>query len=97
MRGSISTAVHDLHFSNILTVRFPVPGPTSRTTSVERKLALSTMLFQSSVPTSMSKRFKRIKKGERYSPLCDQWVLQDVLAKAFGVEERIGSPSPGAR
>lgn len=48
MRGSISTAVHDLHFSRIRTVRLPVPGPTSRTTSEGRRFALSTMLRMSS-------------------------------------------------
>lgn len=45
IRGSISTAVHDLHFSKIRTVKLPVPGPTSRTTSEGRKFALSTMLW----------------------------------------------------
>ena len=44
IRGSISTAVHNLHFSRILTVKFPVPGPISRTESVERRPALSTIL-----------------------------------------------------
>jgi hypothetical protein len=39
MRGSISTAVQCFAFSNIRTVRFPVPGPTSRTLSVGRRLA----------------------------------------------------------
>lgn len=44
MRGSISTATHFLTFSRIRTVRLPVPGPTSSTTSVGLRLALSTML-----------------------------------------------------
>ena len=39
MRGSISTAVQCFAFSNIRTVKFPVPGPTSRTLSVGRRLA----------------------------------------------------------
>jgi hypothetical protein len=39
MRGSISTAVQCFALSNISTVRFPVPGPTSRTLSVGRRLA----------------------------------------------------------
>ena len=39
MRGSISTAVQCFAFSNIFTVRFPVPGPTSRTLSVGLRLA----------------------------------------------------------
>lgn len=34
MRGSISTATHFLTFSRMRTVRLPVPGPTSSTTSV---------------------------------------------------------------
>lgn len=34
IRGSISTATHFLTFSRIRTVRLPVPGPTSSTTSV---------------------------------------------------------------
>jgi hypothetical protein len=42
--GSISTAVQVLHFSRMRTVRLPVPGPISRTTSEGRRLALSTML-----------------------------------------------------
>lgn len=37
--GSISTAVTCFAFSRILTVRFPVPGPTSRTLSVGLRLA----------------------------------------------------------
>ena len=39
MRGSISTAVQCFALSSISTVRFPVPGPTSRTLSVGRRLA----------------------------------------------------------
>lgn len=39
MRGSISTAVTCFAFSNIRTVKFPVPGPTSRTLSVGRRFA----------------------------------------------------------
>lgn len=39
IRGSISTAVTCFAFSRIRTVRFPVPGPTSRTLSVGRRLA----------------------------------------------------------
>ena len=42
MRGSISTAVQCFAFSNIRTVRFPVPGPTSSTLSVGRRLACMT-------------------------------------------------------
>jgi hypothetical protein len=39
IRGSISTATTFRHCSNIRTVKFPVPGPTSRTTSVCFKFA----------------------------------------------------------
>ena len=39
IRGSISTAVRCLAFSSILTVRLPVPGPTSRTRLVGYTLA----------------------------------------------------------
>ena len=42
--GSISTACNwRTPFSRIFIVRFPVPGPTSRTTSVGLRLALSTI------------------------------------------------------
>ena len=41
--GSNSTAITFFAFSNILTVRFPVPGPTSRTTSVGLRFAFATM------------------------------------------------------
>lgn len=44
IRGSISTAVHSLHFSRIRTVKLPVPGPISRTESVDLRFALSTIL-----------------------------------------------------
>lgn len=37
IRGSISTAVTCFAFSSILTVRLPVPGPTSSTLSVGRR------------------------------------------------------------
>lgn len=39
IRGSISTAVQCFALFNISTVRFPVPGPTSRTLSVGRRFA----------------------------------------------------------
>ena len=40
IRGSISIAVTCLAFSKIFTVKFPVPGPTSRTLSVGLRFAL---------------------------------------------------------
>lgn len=39
MRGSISMAMTCFAFSRMRTVRFPVPGPTSRTLSVGRRFA----------------------------------------------------------
>lgn len=45
MRGSISLAITRRHTGRILTVRLPVPGPTSRTTSVGLSSALSTILM----------------------------------------------------
>lgn len=59
MRGSISTAVHCLHFSRMRTVRLPVPGPTSSTTSDGRKFALSTIL------QGQDSRHQRQRSGDR--------------------------------
>ena len=41
--GSNSTAITFFAFSNMRTVKFPVPGPTSRTTSEGLRFALATM------------------------------------------------------
>src|SRR5205085_10972316 len=43
MRGSSSTAIHFFAFSRILTVKFPEPGPTSRTMSDRLRSALLTI------------------------------------------------------
>lgn len=43
IRGSSSTAITFFAFSRIRTVKFPVPGPTSRTTSEGLRFAFATM------------------------------------------------------
>lgn len=65
-RGSISQAITFLHFSRILTVIFPVPGPISRTTSVGRRADFSSMLvitsgfFRMCWPKSLLKTIPKI-------------------------------------
>ena len=109
MRGSISTAVTCFAFSNMRTVRLPVPGPTSSTLSVGRKLAYGSCQNEDRAvrraahvkcsPNPLSyQNVTGIEHGIitalfSYVRLCRLRVLQDMLTESLGIEDRV----PGSR
>lgn len=94
IRGSISLAITRLHAGRMRTVRLPVPGPTSRTTSVGLSSALSTILGSAHIkhiaatPIHASS-LVRPALGLGHSPLRDQRVGQDMLSEPVRVEEMV--------
>ncbi len=102
MRGSISTATTLRHASRMRTVRLPVPGPTSSTISVGLRealgrkdgvlvgwivqLARATCLVDNSVISARQHR-STSSCHPPHSPLRDQRIHQDVLAKLGRVKQ----------
>ena len=109
MRGSISTAVTCFAFSKMRTVRLPVPGPTSSTLSVGRKLAYGSCQNEDRAvrwaahvkcsPNPLSyQNVTGIEHGIiialfSYVRLCRLRVFQDMLTESLGIEDRV----PGSR
>lgn len=99
--GSISTAVTLLAFSNIFTVRFPVPGPTSRTLSVGLRFAWEScrlliqwdisdlLLTASTILRPSSVEYLRI-TWIIYWLLSRCGIFEDMLSETLGIEDRVG-------
>ena len=103
MRGSISTAVQCFALSSMSTVRFPVPGPTSRTLSVGRRLAwiakvrarIGILIEKQKKPSLRfygysTSAFTYTDKKSDILPSY-RWIFEDVLTKSFRVKYGISN------
>eukprot|EP00976_Prorocentrum_cordatum_P115556 1196030-Prorocentrum_minimum.AAC.4 len=75
MRGSISIAMTFFAASSSFIVKLPVPGPISRTTSVDLTPALSTMLWRWPWPHA-----SRLSPCLRYDGFCECAVGFDIVS-----------------
>ena len=77
IRGSISTAITFRAFSKILTVRLPVPGPTSRTTYQSQRIFIA-----GEKVCLESKSYIRLFEASLvHDCLGNAWVFEDMLSK----------------
>lgn len=106
IRGSISIAVTCFAFSNIRTVRFPVPGPDETSFNDNRK-KMENQYWPTSSTLSVGRKFalstilyptsvySDLLRYEESSRLCNCRVFEYMLTESFGVEYWI--PSSGRR
>ena len=97
MRGSISTTATRFACSRMRTVRLPVPGPTSSTTSVGFRFALSTMPCATSGFLRMCWPNRSVlKMGFLVETAAVCWCVRgDALVACVRAPSRSGSPARG--